>query len=472
MSSDPHSQISAKYSQLAALLVGPASVFTPTFWNTTNVHVVDDTVRLQPTRDNAAFNGKIRFELPKRPTGYRNFMLEVVIAAGVAAAASAAYVNNLGDQLLRRVVHRYGNTILHEYDGEYQQLWQRYTVHEVDEEARNALTLGGLPLAATAANETQRAAAVTSGITVYCPLDRLWCVQHHDEMWTPEAYGRNGEIEIDIERLEALVYTGAAVATNPFAGGTTPTISSVALIVREVTLSIPEKQARLQYYERDEGFLIKFLDLEKQASVAIAGLGGTGSREYRVKLDNFKLDMQEFFFIIRRQSGPTANQADLDTDWSGDKMQPTVYDAAGAPVTSTLAPGGRRIDMMIDGAGSGGTAVGNAANPTLQMIAWRLESGQKRLTDNHFDLPSRCWNRKFYHPRSQPRSPIWGDSFSLYPEETKDTYGFQNASNQGNLELVLTMSDFPTTYRIQVDVYAHSHNTIQSRRGDCVKTMA
>ena len=61
--------------------------------------------------------------------------------------------------------------------------------------------------------------------------------------------------------------------------------------------------------------------------------------------------------------------------------------------------------------------------------------------------------------------------FSLFPEESKNVYSFQNAANLGNLTLVITIADIQTTQTIDVDVWCHSHNLVQSRRGDVVKTL-
>ena len=112
---DPHALLSAKFSQVAPMLIGQDSLFTPTFWNTTNIHVIDETCVLTPVRDGTNFGGTVRFLQNKRATLTTEYLLEVTISGGTAAGGEVpVYVNNLGDQLLLNVVHRYGNHVLHE----------------------------------------------------------------------------------------------------------------------------------------------------------------------------------------------------------------------------------------------------------------------------------------------------------------------------------------------------------------------
>lgn len=463
---DYTAQLSTKYSQLAPLLIGPASLFTPKFWNKSNIHVTDETSIYTPIRDGTQFNGTVRFTQPKRATLTTEYLLEIVLSASVqiaggpdlgsGAIGTGAYVNNLGDQLLQRVVHRYGSSVLHEYDGEYQQLWQRITTNEVDEEGRNALTLGALPLSVGGIPEFQRRTSLVDGVTVHVPLNRLWFSQHLDEAWMPEAFATEGEIEIQLQRLERVVYN-ALTATTPFV--TPPTIESIRLRAREITLTVPEKMNRLSFYETDRGNLTHFLDVERQASVVLAaGTGGAGNIERRVRLDNIRLDMQQIIFVVRRgvSSPPVANEAAIDSDWSCDALQPPVYDFAdpSAPVAITSALGARRIDAMYD-----------------DLVSFRLEVNGKRIADDQNELVERAWVRKLYHLNSQARSPVYQISFSMQPENTKVVTGFQNAANLGNLELVLTLPDTPVADRRIVDVWVHSHNVMQQRRGDVVKSL-
>jgi len=327
---DQTALLSANYSQLGPLLIGEQSIFTPTFWNKSNIHVVDETSVYTPVRDGTTWGGTCRFVQPKRATLACSYLLEIVLSGSTLTnpAVNAAYVNNLGDQILAQVTHRYANNVLHQYDGEYQQLYQRLTTNEVNEEGRNALTLGGLPL--TSGNglpETQRAATLINGFTLYVPLDRLWFTQHLDEAWMPEAYATEGEIEIQLARLEDVVYAcnGAAgvpgvgtLPSSPFTGAATrPQITSIRLIAREATLTVPEKMARLSYFETDRGMLTHFLDVERQRRVTLVGTGtAVLNREFRVRLDNVRLDMQEIMFVVRRGEGAGVDclQACIDRD--------------------------------------------------------------------------------------------------------------------------------------------------------------
>jgi len=477
--------LSTNFSQLGGLLIGLESHFTHRFWDKANLQLTDETSFIDPTRAGTQFNQTASYVQPRTATLTTEYVLEVVLSPSTLTSqpvplppapgfvpwapgnTPAAYVNNLGDQLLAQVSHRYGSTILHEYDGEYQQLYQRLTVNEVNEQYRNAMTLGGLPLSTTITNEAQRRQALVKGITIFVPLNRLWCTQHVDEAWMPEAFSTQGEIAIKFQRLERLVYhavargaPGAALP-SPFLGGAPPTILSTRLFTRDVILTVPEKTARLSAYESDRGVLTHFLDREYQRQV-ITGAGGAGNREYVIKLDNIRMDMQELFFVVRRAHTPTiaVNEPAIDDDWSGDALQAPVYNFAteGNPVRVTSQLGilatAPFVDTMFD-----------------DIVSFRLQAGNKRLYDDQTELLGRTWVRRMYHPDSQPRDPIYFKSFSLIPEATKHVSGFQNAANLGNLTLVITMPNFPADQQKFVDVWCHSHNTNQSRRGDSVKSM-
>ena len=472
---DYTAQLNTKFSQLGPLLIGPGSIFTPKHWNKSNINVIDETSVYTPVRAGTTFGQTARFTQPKRATLQTEYLLEITLSAST-PAATAAYVNNLGDQILRRVVHRYGSAILHEYDGEYQQLWQRLTTNEVNEEGRNALTLGGLPLSVSGAGEAQRADALTNGLVLYVPLNRLWFSQHLDEAWMPEAYATEGELEITLQALDQLVYNavvrpavGGAVPSPFAAPGNQPTVDGIRLITREVTLTVPEKLARLNYYETDRGLLTHFLDLERQPRVDLTGTGGAAPREFRIRLDNIRLDMQEIFFVVRRGLGAATpvDEAAVDDPWSGDNLEAPTFDTSAFPATRVQSSlGAVYIDTMLDdvvgvagGAGTGG------------IVSYRLEANGKRLFDDQSELVGRAWVRRLYHPDAQARYPIYQISFSADPENTKNVYSFQNAANLGNLELVLTMQDFPADQAAVLDVWVHSHNIIQSRRGDVVKSL-
>lgn len=466
--------LNTNFGQLTPLLVGPRSIFEQKGWSVTNLHVLDETTVLNPVRDNTQWGETARFTQIKRASLHMGFVAKITIGASVLEGAGiadrrAAYVNNLGDQICRQITHRYGSTILHQYDGEYAQLYRRLCANEISDESRNALTLGGLPLTVGAGiPEYQRRAALTDGFVLYVPLDRLWFAQNPDEAWMPEAYATEGEIEITLARLQEVVYNarvraglGSTIST-PFT--TAPTITSIELIAREVTLTQPEKTQRLLNYESEKGVLTHFLDVESQRSVQLTGTGTANVRDFYVALDNIRLDMQELWFIVRRGNGAGVpiNQASLDTDWGGDKLQAPVYDftalaTGGAParigsVFDNVTP--VFIDVLVD-----------------DVTSYWLEVNRKRLTEPQNDLLSRAWVRQLYHPNSQVRDPIYLISFSFAPEETKLVTGLQSAANIGKLELVIRMPDFPANQPRVVDVWAHCHNVIQSKRGAVVKTL-
>jgi len=471
---DPYAKLQTNFGQLSALLIGPNSLFQPQSWSVSALHALDETSTFSPVRPNPQWGETIRFTQIKRATLNLGYLLKIVISGSTLSGATladrkAAYVNNLGDQIVRQVTHRYGSTILHQYDGEYAQLYRRLTTNEVNDEGRSALTLGGLPLTVGAGiPEYQRRQALIDGVTVYVPLDRLWFAQNPDEAWMPEAYATEGEIEIQLARLQDVVYNAVA---RGGAGGTiaspfsvAPTITSVELVAREATLTIPEKNGRLRNYETDGGLLTHFLDVERQQNVQITGTGGSGLRNFTVELSNIRLDMQEIFFIVRRGlgAGVPTNQASLETDWGGDKLQAPVYDFTG--LATGTAP--TRVGSVLDN-------VTPIYIDTLvdDIDSYWLEVGGKQLYQPMNELVSRAWMRKMYHPDSQVKDPIYFVSFAFSPEETKVVTGLQNASNLNKLTLVIRMPDFPANQPRVVDVWAHSHNIIQSKMGNVVKTL-
>lgn len=455
---DGHAHISTKFGQLAPLLVGQASLFKPRGWNKTNVHVIDDSATYTPVGNNVAqFSGTARFVIPKRATLVGPLALEIDINAGTFAggANDGAYVNCLGDQILNTVTVRYGAHILQSYPGEWQQVWRRITKHSNHEEGRNALVLGNLPpsVAVPGPEDDRRQAIInpqgtgvgTGILALVCPLDEIFFTFYMDQYWMPEAYAAELEIEIQLAALARIVYSDDG--NNPFGGAVgAPTINALRLRPREVILPAPEKLARLQEYESERGHLLKFLDLEHQRRVAITGTGTGVAREFRVRLDNIRLDISELVFMVRLGTDGLVNtNPGVDKDWAGDPLE---------------------SDTAIS------TVTGASVACITAINSFRLEANGKRLYDDMNDLINRAWVRPMYHPDAQIRDNIYVIPFAAIPEDRKNATGFTNASNLGNLELVLNITDWAAAAGDRlVDVFALSHNIIQSRRGDCVKSL-
>lgn len=455
---DGNALIATKYGQMGPLLIGGKSLFEPRYWDRTNLHVIDHSVSYTPSGNQTpSFGDTARFVLQKRASLTGEMLIECVISAGVIGPANitAAYVKNLGDQLARTVTIRYGSHVLQAYPGEFQYIWHRVCQHDNHLEGRHALVLGGGGPGSP--SEQDRINAVTQGVTVFIKLDEVFFSQYDDEHWMQEAYATEAEIEVEFEQLGRLVISGSLA--DPFAGGTRPAITQVRLRPMEVTLPAPEKAARLTHYESERGHLLKFLDIESQLNTTFAGLNTGANRELRVRLGNIRLDMVELF-ILFRDDFESAN-------WSFDRLESDrntaslILDPAAAPIN-----GGDFATMHA-------------------IVSMRLEANGKRIFEDQAELLNRAWVRKYYHPDSQIADPIYVMSFARLPEDRKNSTSFQNAANLGQLELVLTVADWnpagaapgaPTSGRLntanrRVDVYVHSHNLIQSRRGDAVKSL-
>lgn len=444
---DAYSVLTTKFGQLAPMLIGEKSLFTPRFWDRSNIHVTGEDQTYQPRGNtNPQFGEQARYVFPKRATLLGTPLIEWELTAGVgpgAAPLSAAYVNNVGDHICATVTMRYGSHILQSYPGIVQQIVRRVECNEIDEDCRDELTLGNRRIGAGTL-ELERAQAFdqtagtfwANGTTIYSPLDQLWFQHHFDEHWMPEAFATEAELEIDIAPIGRLVYTNAA-ATPPV---TPPTISASRMRIREITLTAPEKAERLNYFNSEKGCLTHFLDWETQRRVAITGTGALAT--YRVPLDNIRLDINQLFFIVRK-SGAAAPS--INVDWSCDPLE---NDSTAA---SLLVGAATNLGALMD------------------IASFRFEANGSRLTNDIPAFINRTWMRKLYHSKATSNDFIFFYSPALIPDNKKHVTGFLNAANLGNLELVINANLPAVAY--EVDVFVQSHNIIQMRRGDAVKSL-
>ena len=446
---DAYSILTTKFGQLAPLLVGEASLFQPRFWDRSNIFVMaEDQTYTPATSATPSFGSEVRWILPKRATLLGCPMIEwTLAAAGAAGANTAAYVNNVGDQILDTVTMRYGSHILQTYPGEVQQIYRRVSKHEVFEENRDELTLGNRRYAIRA-QEDEREAFYRTGGVLYSPLDELWFTHHFDEHWMPEAFATEAELIVTVKPLARIVYTSdGAVPSHP----ALPTITAAVLRVREITLTAPEKAQRLKYYNSAKGMLTHFLDTEVQARAArTITLAGAANQTFRVKLDNIRLDVAWLAFLVRK-AGTGVGVPSVNQDWSGDPLD----SAAGV-----VAHGG------VSNAVETGTI--------LPITTFRFEANGSRLTNDIPEKVNRCFQRMLYFKDSQSRDFIYFYSPAAIPDNRKHVTGFLNAANLGNLELVVTVpqpAGLGADLDVEIDVFSLSHNIMQMRRGDAVKSL-
>lgn len=432
--------------QMSALLIGEKSLFTPKFWERAGIQWFDDNALYTPVGNQTPTWGQtIRFVLSKRASRLGDVLIEWTLSkAGNAAGDRGAYIINAGDAICKRVTMRYANNVLHSFPGEAQQIYRRVTKHEIMEEGRDSLTLGNLR-GSIPADEAQREIAFWSGavggnanaFVLYSPLDELWFRHHFDEYWTPSAFATEAELEIEIAPLGEICYTNTGVAPI-----TPPTITSVRLRQRELTLTTQETAQLKQLYRTEQGLLVHFLDTETQLRTSFTGNGGAASRELRVPLDNIRLDMFALFFVVR----PSANTGvSVNNPYSGDRLD------SSDPINVS-------------------SVTGTDTGMFQPITSFRLEANGQRVTNDIPELLNRGYMRQLYWKDAQVRDYIYSLCFAALGDNRKHVTGFLNAANLGKLELVITMNDFGAGVR-EVDVFALSHNLIQMRMGDAIKTL-
>lgn len=464
--------LATKHSQLAGALIGDQSVYTPRGWQALTATHQDPTVAIS-TLDGSQgrFGGQIRFALPKNSTLIGNLHWELVLSRGItrqpytdqAARIRCEYVKNVGDLLLDNVVFRYGNNILQNWTGEFQALWRRLSVHDVNLEGTNANVLGGLPPGGVTELVLEDACTVqvasgggagpfalpaVTNITLNIPIEEWFATAggNRDTLWFPESLALEGELLINLPTLARICVSTAGA--DPFSGvvalaagvpAVYPTVVSSRLRYEEITLTAAEKENRLRLYSTPEGCVQHFLDLERQPSFTLASVNVLNTAlQAVVALDAFRMDMAEIIFCVRRSTGTIG----VDVDW------------AGSPLESS-------------------TAVSNITGASIACMVpitdFRLTAGGKDVFVAQPDQFNRTVVRKRYHPDSQIADPIYVIPLALFPEDRKNATGHQSASALGPLKLIINFPDVAFVGNYRVDVWAHSHNIMQSRQGGITK---
>lgn len=442
--------LAARQSQFAGALLGALSPYGIQGWQATTPFHPDDTARVQSSDGSQPqFNGSVRYPLIKNSTLVGFPVFKVDVSAGVLGGgiASAAYVNNLGDQLVQSITLRYGSNILQTIPHHtWEIMWRRLTRHDNHLEPVLAQVLGGLPPGGSteAVRGSGAGGAVVTGLTLFVPLNELYFKHSKDQYWMPEAHALEAEIILQLAPLARLVYSDTG--GDAFAGGTAPALSAGELFYQEITLSAAEKENRLKVYASEQGHVIKFLDLERQENFNLGSGGGTGlARTVRVPLDNFRMDIAEILFVVRISSDTSSATAPaVDKDWAGDAME-----------SSTTA-------SIVTGA---------SVACAIPITSFRLEANGKQIYQEQTEFFNRTEQRKRYHKDAQIADPFYMISFANFPEDRRNATGHISASVLGKLELVLTLTDWAVAQTLRVDCYAHSHNIMQHRSGGVTKAL-
>lgn len=438
--------IAGKYGQLAASLLGARSLYAPTGYNAlTPVHQEDLARVTSSDGVTPSFGGSLRYPLIKNSTLIGPMHWKCTVSAAVNdTGRRSAYVKNFGDQCISEITLRYASNILQSIPNRvWAPLWRRLCYHDNHIEGINANVLGGLP-AGDAATEGIRENAVTAGLDIIVPLEELFFSHNRDEYWFSEAYSMEAEILLQISPLASLVYSDNGL--TPFGGvGTAPVLSADELRYREITLSAAEKENRLKGYMTQQGNVVKWLDIERQENVSFVGTGTGLNRVLNVPLNNFRMDLAEIIFLMRIDTDTlSATAPGVSKDWAGDAMESTT-----TPSIITLA----------------------SVACVLPVVSWELVANGKVIYQSQEELFNRTIVRHRYHPDSQISDAFYVIPFAEFPEDYKNATGHLSAQVLGKLELCITVLDWAATQRRRIDVYAHSHNFIQSRAGGITKAL-
>jgi hypothetical protein len=466
---------------MANAVIGLKSMYQPRGWQATTPVHVDDTVFLSPI-DGAVgrFGGQMRFSLPKSSTLIGKCYLQLTVQKGITTnpwtdqpaqvQARAAYHKNVGDLFLGNVTVRYGSNVLQNYDGTFQALWRRMTRHDINIEGTNANVLGALPPSSPTEDVLEDALTlrVASGggagphvvpapgsTQLYIPLEELFFVHHKDEHWMPESLALEGELIVDVPTLPRLIYTntgldvfsGAVVLGAGGAVAAEPLITASILRYQEITLTAAEKEKRMVVFKQPEGHVIKFLDLERQPPVTIAGTGGGATLSMTATLDSFRMDGSEIMFCVRRDTNTaTATAPAVSKDYAGSDLESSTR-------TSIIT--------------------GADVNCVVPIVSFNLTAAGKQIFVSQPEEFNRTVIRKEYHPESQIADYFYTIPWCAFPEDRKNATGHQSYSVLGTLRLNIQFVDSPGAsgmagnYRL--DVWSHSHNLMQSRGGGISK---
>ena len=436
---DPTVLNNAKHGNLAKILTSADSIWEPQGFARKNIFATDNTFSSKPTGQPANFGGTDRFRFRKRGGRVSRVWMKITASAGVVAAAnSAAYVDDYGQLILEDVRIEYSSKEIQQYNGEFLKAYKRLMEHSITQEHYAATNFALLPPGA-GGFEAVRQANVSAITVVFPELEWFYFTRSEDYAMTPEALSSELELVVRYRRLEQLVYarvtaTGALVGADPFT--TRPAITESLLFTQLIHTPGPEKEMHLRRFDTPQGLLFKILDVEQQVRQSITALAGI----HTIKLDNFRLDSQFIIFFVRR--------VDIDTDWAVDRMQSST--------TTTILNGGA-------------PAVTDDTSALLPIASFRLIANGKAIVDPCTDVENRAVWRKLYWPGSQVAEAIYFIPFSHMLRDHRNVVNYQNLANLGSLELELTMP-VSTSARL-VDVYNVCHNAVQKKQGDIIRLL-
>lgn len=479
---DPTARINANKGGIAPLITTEVSIFEPTPYEAYNIFAVDDSALTEAIGQPAAFGQVVRFPLRKRGGRVGKTYVDVeinvpVTPVGGPGGVTAAWVDDLGANLLEEIKVKYSSKDVHTYRGEALKFYQRIMDHDITKEHYNGNQLAGLPgvngeqvrsNTSLGAPSISSMGALTAGVVkLRVNLDWIWWTKEDENALATEALASEIIVEIKLRPLQELIYSrliGApGTVADPFATPAPiarPTITECTLHHELVFTPKVEASKHLARYENRRGLMFKILDFEEQLNNAIAWPNAPGGfASQKIVLNNFRLDSQFLMFVCRDDRINTAwaiDRGSSDNTYSN-VMNGVVTSAAAVPGQTNLRQSGALVAPK----------------------RFRVTSNGSTLIDWCDEFENRGIWRNKYFPGSQINGAVYFIPFAKKLREFKHVHGYQNMSNLGNVILEIEFERPPTALEnrntdltgIITDVYNICHNVIQMAQGDIVKAL-
>lgn len=467
---DPTARINANKGGIAPLITTEVSIFEPTPYEAYNIFAVDDSAQTDVIGQPGNFGELVRFPLRKRGGRIGHTYVDLNITVPTTpdvAVVTAAWVDDLGANLIEEVTVKYSSKVVQSYRGEALKFYQRLMDHDITKEHYNGNQNAGLAgvtgekLRSNTSLANSYAGFLTAGtFELRVCLDWIWWTKEDEQALATEALASEIIVEIKFRRLEDLVYArllGTQTITDPFAGISRPTISSTTLVHELIFTPKPEASKHLARYENRRGLMFKILDFEEQLNNFCPRPAAGATNLAKIQLNNFRLDSQFCFFVCR--------DARINTPWaldrgSSDNSWSNVMNGLVAADTSVIAANNRQS---------------GALNPPSR---FRVTANGSVLIDWVEEFENRGVWRKKYFPGSQISGAVYFIPFAKKLREHKHCAGYQNMSNLGNVVLEIEFATpaadrnpDATAAGYIVDVYNVCHNVVQIAQGDIVKAL-
>lgn len=460
------------------MITTAASIFEPTPYQAYNIFAVDDSAKTLPIGNPGGFGEFVRFRLRKRGGRVGHTYLDVLITVPETvdpANFTAAWVDDLGANLIEQVIVEYSSKHLHVYRGEQLKKYQRLMDHDITKEHYNGNQLAGLPgvngeqlrsNASTSVGVIQVGALVAGQFRLRIALDWIWWTKEDESALATEALASDIDIQIKFRPISQLVYARAigvpAVPVDPFAGDGVayPTLTAPQLYHELIFTPKVEASKHLSRYENRRGLMFKILDFEEQNNNVVAKPAAGSSSIVQIPLNNFRLDSLFLFFDVRDSRINTPYGVDRG---SSDNTYSNVMNGIATVTAGAVSPPVAAANVRQSGA--------------LNIIKrFRLTANGSVLMDWVEEFENRGMWRKKYFPGSQVNGAVYFAPFAKKLREYKHCFGYQNFSNLGNVVLEVDLETpavdpNPGCTGYIIDVTNVCHNVIQMAQGDIVKAL-